>query len=387
MLPFSSRPWRALAYLVARLPFAGVGGTLVLVVLFAGLPEAAIALALLAAFALAGIAAAPLERQLVALLGRPPVPAARPARLRAATHALLAAVLAPLDAILLGGWLLGALALLASPLLLGAGPVSIGPWEVDSTGEALAAMPAGLALLFAGAYAVVGAAEGHAALAQKLLGPRGEELRGQVQELTRSRLRLIDAFDVERRRIERDLHDGAQQQLVALALTLDLARIELEGSERGEAARLVEQAHTLATRTLTDLRDLIQGIHPPVLADRGLPGAVAELSHRSALEVTYAADLPGRLPESVETAAYFVLSEAMANAAKHSGAPAIDVSVSQRDRILELVVRDEGRGGADAGRGSGLAGLGDRVAAVGGRLTLSSPLGGPTIVRAEIPCP
>jgi signal transduction histidine kinase len=123
-----------------------------------------------------------------------------------------------------------------------------------------------------------------------------------------------------------------------------------------------------------------------VLADRGLPGAVAELADRAALPVTYAADLPGRLPESVETAAYFVLSEAIANAVKHSGAPAIDVDVHVAADTLHLAITDEGHGGANAAHGSGLAGLGDRVAAVGGRLTLTSPLGGPTIITAEIPC-
>ena len=222
---------------------------------------------------------------------------------------------------------------------------------------------------------------------RELLGPRGEELREQVTELTRSRLRLIDAFDVERRRIERDLHDGAQQQLVALAMTLDLARIELEGTEHTEAARLVDHAHTQATSTMTRLRDLIHAIHPPVLADRGLPGAVEELADRSALRVNYTTELSRRLPESIETAAYFVLAEALTNAGKHSGADAVDVDVGLRNGTLVLSVRDEGVGGASADDGSGLAGLGDRIAAVDGRLTLSSPPGGPTIVRAEIPCP
>ena len=207
-----------------------------------------------------------------------------------------------------------------------------------------------------------------------------------MTELARSRLRLIDAFDVERRRIERDLHDGAQQELVALAMTLDLARIELEGTEHAEAARLVDHAHAQATSTMTRLRDLIHAIHPPVLAHRGLPGAVEELADRSALRVDAAIELPRRLPESIETAAYFVLAEALTNAGKHSGAEAVEVDVRLGDNTLLLQVRDQGVGGADAREGSGLAGLGDRIAAVGGRLTLSSPPGGPTVVRAEIPC-
>ena len=292
-----------------------------------------------------------------------------------------------MDLLLLVFWLIGGLALLIAPALMSEGPVAVGLWTIDTTREAWLAVPAGLAVLIAGTYAVTGLAVAHAWLARELLGPRGEELKDQLTELTHSRLRLIDAFDVERRRIERDLHDGAQQQLVALALTLDLARIELEPTDHAEARRLVDEAHGQATRTIKELRDLIHAIHPPILADRGLPGAVAELADRAALPVTYAAELPERLPESVETAAYFVLSEAIANAVKHSGAPRIDVDLRVDDRTLHLAVTDDGHGGADAERGSGLAGLGDRVAAVGGRLTLTSPLGGPTIVRAEIPCP
>jgi signal transduction histidine kinase len=363
-----------------------------------GWTGAAIAVPLLLAYVAAGVALAPAERRLVTLLRRPAV--ADPhgertaaerlrdaATAREAGHALLAAVLAPLDLVMLVGWGLGSMALVASPLLVGAGPVAAGVWTVDTAGEAWIALPVGLLLLVAGSYAIVALAEGHAWLARTLLGPRGDELRTQLTELTRSRLRLIDAFDVERRRIERDLHDGAQQQLVTLAMTLDLARIELEGTEHSEAARLVDQAHAQATSTMTQLRDLILAIHPPALAEHGLPGAVAALADRSAVPVTYAAQLDGRLPESVETAAYFVLAEALTNAVKHSQAPSVDVDVRLRERTLVLVVRDEGVGGADATRGTGLAGLGDRVAAFGGRVTLSSPLGGPTIVRAEIPCP
>jgi signal transduction histidine kinase len=207
-----------------------------------------------------------------------------------------------------------------------------------------------------------------------------------VIELTRSRVRLIDAFDVERRRIERDLHDGAQQQLVTLAMTLDLARIELEEGRPDEVARLVDEAHAQVTSTMGEVRDLINGIHPPVLADRGLPGAVSELVDRMTVPVIERVDLSRRLPESVETAAYFVVSEALANAAKHSRAKQIEVDAGLRGDVLALLVRDDGVGGANADAGSGLSGLGDRVAAVGGTLTLSSPLGGPTVLEAQIPC-
>lgn len=380
----SSRPWRSVAYLVARLPLPALGAVVVLVPALNGAPL--LAPVLLAAYLVAAVLAASFERRLVTLVRRPPVPGAR-AQPRTVAHALLSVVLAPLEVTLLLGWSAGSVALIAAPALLGEGPVAAGPWTIDTTAEAWLSVPAGVALLVAGTYAVVGLAELHASLARELLGPRGDELRAQVTELTRSRLRLIDAFDVERRRIERDLHDGAQQELVALAMTLDLARIELEDSPHTEARRLVDHAHAQATSTMTKLRELIHEIHPPVLADRGLPGAVETLADRSALPVTYRADLPRRLPESIETAAYFVLAEALANAGKHSRAPAVDVDVRLRDGTLTLAVTDEGVGGAKAAAGSGLTGLGDRIAAVGGRLTLSSPPGGPTVVRAEIPCP
>lgn len=380
----SSRPWRSVAYLAARLPLPALGALLVLGPIFGGgWTGAAIAVPLALAYLAAATIAAPLDRRLVRLLNRPPIPSAKP-RLRTVTHGVINLVLAPFEVIFLIGWLLGGLALICSPLLISAGPVAAGAWTIDDSGEAWLAAPAGLALLIAGTYAAIGLAEAHAFLARELLSPTSDELQRQVTELARSRTRIIDAFDVERRRIERDLHDGAQQQLVTLALTLDLARIELEGSG-SEAERLVTQAHRQATSTMRELRDLIHGIHPPVLADRGLPGAVEELADRSALPVTYSADLPERLPEPIETAAYFVLAEALANAGKHSRADTVAIDVHLDDRTLVLAVEDDGRGGAKPG--SGLQGLGDRMAAVGGRLTLESPHGGPTIVRAEIPCP
>ena len=404
-LPLTARPWRALAYLLVRLPLPAAGALAVLLpVVAGGWIGAVLALPLLLAYVLVAVAAAPAERRAVALLGIAPVadPHREPdapgavallrLRVREATtwrevaNALLAATLAPLDGLLLLTWTFGSLGLLAAPLLIAADPVAMGPWTIDDAPEAWLGCAAGAALLLGGAYVVTAVAAAHAARVRALLGPRGDELREQVTELARSRLRLIDAFDVERRRIERDLHDGAQQQLVALAMTLDLARIELEESG-GEAARLVERAHAQATRTIAELRDLIHAIHPPILAERGLGAAVRALADRAALPVRAAVGVERRLPEGVETAAYFVVSETLANAVKHSGAAAVEVTVSGGGETLVVEVRDDGRGGADAARGSGLAGLGDRVAAVGGRLTLKSPPGGPTVVRAVIPCP
>ncbi|RKQ93995.1 signal transduction histidine kinase [Solirubrobacter pauli] len=375
-------PWRSVAYLAARLPLPAVGALLVLLTAGGGW-TIALAVPILLAYLTAATFAAPFERRLVTILDRPPIPPARP-QLKTVAHAAIGLVAAPFECLFLAGWSLGGLALVLSPALLGEGPVAAGVVTVDTAAEAWIAVPVGIVILAVGTYATVGLATVHAFLARELLSPTDGELQHQVTELTSSRLRLIDAFDVERRRIERDLHDGAQQQLVNLAMTLDLARIELEGSDT-EAERLVDQAHRQATSTMRELRDLIHGIHPPVLADRGLPGAIEALADRSPLPIHHTTALPHRLPESIETTAYFVLAEALANAAKHSRAEQVELSVQLEDRTLTLEVSDDGRGGARPK--SGLAGLGDRVAAVGGRLTLSSPTGGPTIIRAEIPCP
>ncbi|MDA0181665.1 histidine kinase [Solirubrobacter phytolaccae] len=379
----SSRPWRAVAYLAARLPIPTLGALFVLAPILAGGWAIALAVPATLAYLVAATLATPLERRLVTLLDKPPIPAAKP-NLRVVTHTATSAILAPFEVAFLTCWSIGSLALILSPALLGEGPVAAGLVTIDTTTEAWIAVPAGLALFIAGTYATVGLAEAHAFLARELLRPQPDELQQRVTELARSRVRLIDAFDVERRRIERDLHDGAQQQLVTLAMTLDLARIELEGTNT-EAERLVDQAHRQATSTMRELKDLIHGIHPPALADRGLPGAIEELADRSPLPIRHTTQLDQRLPESVETAAYFVLAEALANAAKHSEADAIDLDVQLADHTLILNVHDNGKGGAQPA--GGLAGLGDRVAAVGGRLTLHSPIGGPTTVRAEIPCP
>jgi signal transduction histidine kinase len=276
-------------------------------------------------------------------------------------------------------------------------PVSIGPVTMSTALQAAAGSIAGLAGSAGGAVAITWLAGLHARLARALLGTRGEELRSQVDDLTRSRLRLVNAFDVERRRIERDLHDGAQQQLISLVMTLDLARIALEGSPEREAAALVEQAHAQAGRTIGDLRALIHGIHPPVLTELGLPAALQALADRSPLpvqlELEPQVEETQRFPESVESTAYFIAAEALANAAKHSGADHVRITLTTTPApgaaappaVVNLQITDDGRGGADVAAGSGLRGLGDRVAAVSGRLRLSSPHGGPTVVRAEIP--
>ncbi|MEW2220983.1 sensor domain-containing protein [Streptomyces sp. NPDC006990] len=212
-----------------------------------------------------------------------------------------------------------------------------------------------------------------------LVGPRRErELDARLTEVTASRARLADAFEGERRRIERDLHDGAQQRLTGLIMKLGLARLDADPA-------LVVEAQQEARAVLGDLRDLVRGLHPPVLTDRGLGAALGALAERAPLPVRVTDRLGARRPtEALEVAAYFAAAEALANVAKHSGAAHAEVTVGGR-RTLTLEVRDDGRGGADPAGGTGLTGLADRLAAHGGRLRLSSPPGGPTLLRMELP--
>lgn len=263
-----------------------------------------------------------------------------------------------------------------------AGAITIGPGEITTPLEAAPYVLLGLALLPVLAYLSGLLAAGHAAVARALVG-RGEQ--AALREVTRSRTRLVDAFDAERRRIERDLHDGAQHRLTSLTLQLGVARLDLpDGSP---AAAALDRAHGEAKDLMVALRELVRGISPQVLADLGLPAALRDLAARSPLAVTVAVD-PGvadRYPSRVENAAYFAASETLGNVAKHAGVGAAEIRLGHAGDTLIVEVRDAGRGGADPAAGSGLTGLADRVAAVNGRLLLSSPAGGPTLVRVELP--
>ncbi|MFD9907595.1 sensor histidine kinase [Streptomyces sp. NPDC059063] len=278
--------------------------------------------------------------------------------------------------------------LVATPLIVAAlAPESVMIIPGQAVPSPLAGLPftaAGVLLLALAAYAAGLLAGAQVRTARFLLGPR-DELSRRVLELTRSRVRLADAFEAERRRIERDLHDGAQQQLVALTMTLGLARMEL-GDAQPAAAELVERGRGEARRALDQLRELVRGIHPQVLTDHGLAAAVTEVALRHPVPVAVDIDLPRRLPDAVETTAYFTVTEALANAAKHSGASRVTVVGRLERARLRLSVTDDGRGGADPARGTGLTGLADRLAILQGRLTVSSPDGGPTELRVEVPC-
>jgi PAS domain S-box-containing protein len=210
--------------------------------------------------------------------------------------------------------------------------------------------------------------------------------RARASELRLARRRIIEAADAARARLERDLHDGAQQQLVNLALRLRIARGSLPGDPEG-AARLLDDAIELAGAAMTELRELAAGIHPAILTHRGLGPAVERLASRMPLRVTVDETPEERLPPPVEASVYFVVSEALTNVVKHSGASAAAVRIGATDGVLTVEVSDDGEGGADMRGGTGLSGLADRVAALDGELTVTSVPDGGTTVHAEIPLP
>jgi signal transduction histidine kinase len=210
------------------------------------------------------------------------------------------------------------------------------------------------------------------------------QLRARVEELRRSRARIVEAGTAERRRLERNLHDGAQQRLVALSLTLRLAQGRLRKDPDG-AEKLLAGAQDELNRALEELRELARGIHPAVLSDRGLKAAIEALAGRSPVPVELERTPPERLPPPVEAAAYFVVAEALTNVVKYANASQARVSVSRSNGHAVVEVADDGVGGADPGRGSGLRGLADRISALDGTLVLTSPEGAGTLLRAEIP--
>ncbi|MEU1149628.1 sensor histidine kinase [Streptomyces sp. NPDC005863] len=441
-------PWRSAAYLltgallgatVLVLALALTASGLALTLVLIGLP-------LLAAIPLSGLPVAALERRRLHLLDPAAPPPATPhrtpttpgipawLRLRLkeqatwrelAYTALLALVLWPLDLLVLACTAALPALLLVAPahLALAPGHGGVRPaklWVVDSYPEAAGTALLGLALLLLLAYPLRAYAAPRARLTHFFLAPRETELADILAEVTRSRARLVDAFEAERRRIERDLHDGAQQRLVALTMTLGLAR--LDAPPEGPLADRLATAHDEAGRVLAELRELIHGIHPQVLADHGLTAAIEDIADRSAIPVrtenteddkahnahtthdTHNTPSPNpnrpplpRFPRAIESAAYFAVREILANVGKHSGATHARVTTTHTtgihtaathttaDGVLRIEVHDDGRGGADPARGTGLTGLADRLAVLDGTLTVASPQGGPTTVSVEIP--
>lgn len=262
-----------------------------------------------------------------------------------------------------------------------------GPFgRIDTWAEVLGEAGLGLVLAPLTAWIGAGLALLQARLAKRLLGPsERERLEHRVGELARTRAAAVDAQTSELRRIERDLHDGAQARMVAVTMDLGRAREKLD-SDPDAARELVEAAHAEARTAIADLRRLVSGIAPAVLTDRGLDAALSALVASCRVPVSLDVRVDERLPAAVEVAAYFVVSEALVNVQKHAEAQHARVHLRLQDGSLIVEVADDGRGGASLEAGSGLAGLRDRVAALDGTLVVTSPAGGPTVVRAEIPC-
>ncbi|MFI6443654.1 histidine kinase [Kitasatospora sp. NPDC050543] len=255
-------------------------------------------------------------------------------------------------------------------------------WSVTDGWVTVAGVLLLLALPWAGAWL----ARLDERLARTLLGPtRAEALARRVEDLAESRAEVVDAADAERRRIERDLHDGAQQRLTSLAMNLGLARRTLKDVPP-EAMKVIVEAHEEAQAAITELRDLVRGLHPVVLADRGLDAALSGIAARAPVPVRLEVELPRRLSPTIEAVAYFTVSEALTNVAKHARASRVDLRVRALDGRLRIVITDDGVGGADPAGGTGLTGLRKRAASVDGTLAVHSPLGGPTTITVELPC-
>ncbi|MFE7047883.1 sensor domain-containing protein [Streptomyces californicus] len=407
----SGWPWRCALYFLTSAPLGATLLVCLLVLALAGslLTVVLVGVPLLLMLVLAGLPVARLERRRLRLID-PAVPMADAHRdpprtgpaawlrtrlqerstWRELGYALLfACLLWPLEAVIIGTVIGVSGGLVSTPLVMataGGGEEVrvIKLWLVHSYPAAFAVALAGLLLLPLLAYPLGLLAAGRARLTRLLLDAPPEQDDVRVRELSRSRMRLVTAFEAERRRIERDLHDGAQQRLVALSMHLGLARLD---AREEPLAGLLAQAHGEAQAALVELRELIRGIHPRVLTDRGLAAAVEDIADRSPVPVDLELDLPHRFLETVESAVYFAVCEALANVAKHSRATRAAVEARVDGGRLDVRVRDNGVGGADTAEGTGLEGVADRLSVLGGRLLVSSPSGGPTVLRVLVPCP
>ena len=270
---------------------------------------------------------------------------------------------------------------------LGTGNYGYGAvWPIESLGDGFLSLPQGAIILALGLLGAPWLRRVDALFASVFLAPtRAAELRLRVAELTETRADTVDAQAAELRRIERDLHDGAQARLVSLGMTIGLAE-ELVERDPAAARKLLAEARESSGAALVELRHLVRGIHPPVLAERGLDGAVRALALSLPVPTVVDGGVHGRLETPVESAAYFAIAEALTNVARHSAASRAWVSLRHDGESLLLIVGDDGHGGADAAAGTGLRGIERRLAAFDGTMTLSSPIGGPTVVTMELPC-
>ena len=276
-----------------------------------------------------------------------------------------------------GGWILA---------IVSAGMLALGPLGLIAPYASLEFRLLAIGAAVLGLWVAPWLLRGYGVFARSMLAPTGQaELALRVRQLSETRTEALDTGAAEIRRIERDLHDGAQARLVAMGMTLDAAGQIIDTNPEAARALLVE-ARDASVKALAELRALVRGIHPPVLADRGLAAAVEALTLDSPMRIHLASDLEGRLPAPVESAAYFAVSELLANVSKHSEARQTWIDIRHTDGMLRIGVSDNGHGGADPARGSGLRGIERRLAAFDGVLAVGSPPGGPTAVTMEIPC-
>jgi signal transduction histidine kinase len=284
----------------------------------------------------------------------------------------------------------GSLALIGLPLYVSSlpgGTAKFGIFEIGSDGSALLLAVAGvLGIALLAPWTTVAVAGLSALAARNLLGaPTRDALEARVEELDASRTAALDSAEAERRRIERDLHDGAQQRLVALGMDLGRAK-EHFATDPDRALELITSAHEEAKEALTELRHLVRGFHPAILEDRGLDAALSSVVARCPVPVRLTVDVPKRPSAPVESTIYFVVTEALANVAKHARSTHASISITRRGDRLVVEIADNGVGGARIAPGNGLSGLAERVSAVGGRMQVVSPVGGPTTLFVEIPC-
>jgi signal transduction histidine kinase len=405
----SPRTWLAVIHLLAGLVIGLVSFTVVVTGISLGIALLPVFLVgipvLVAVIWLAGLGARAERARFVVLLGAeipapPPLPD-EPTGWRRVNLLFLARttwlptvyalVRLPLSlieaAVVTSVWGIG-LALMVLPAYNGAlpgGSAHLGSFALNNAAWVALGVVTGVALLLGAAPLTQVMAAGDAAVARWLLGPgRRARMEARIGELETSRAGVVDAAETERRRIERDLHDGAQQRLVSLAMELGRARAKF-ASDPQAAEAIVGQAHEQAKEALTELRNLVRGVHPPVLSDRGLDAALSGLAALSPVPVTVRVDLPERPPASVEAIAYFVVAEALTNVAKHAKASRALVTVTRSGDLLNVAISDDGIGGASV-TGQGLSGLAARVAGIDGRLLVTSPDGGPTVIEAVLPC-
>ncbi|AYJ48356.1 sensor histidine kinase [Rhodococcus sp. P1Y] len=382
-------PLRGLAYLSSGVVFGAVAGSVLIALAVAGtvLTLVVVGLGLLVAAVLFSTVVARVERWRLRLIDLDPAPSShvvpdRPGFVNMVRFRLTEPVTwRELGFCLLSIFGLWWLDLIVLMFAIGAPIVCIRSAVDDPTVWPWGIL--GVALIPSAPFTITIWAAARGSLARVILGPRGSELGDELTEVKASRARLVAAFDGERTRIERDLHDGAQQRLASLRVTLGLIRLDaVDGS--AVHSRIGDAQEQLGV-AMREIRDLVRGVQPQALGDLGLAGAIADLATHSAIPVDVDVSTP-RLEEQVERPAYFVVAECLTNVSKHSGATRVGIHIRHRDDLLVMQIRDNGTGGAQANSGGGLAGLADRLAVVDGRLRLSSPPGGPTLVHVDIPC-